>query len=378
MIKILIGGDLCPFGSNVPMFENGDVDALFHDLLVEFRRAELSIVNLECPLVLESSPIEKIGPTLGASDSCINAISKANIGVLNLANNHIMDHGTKGLKHTLESCKKSGIVHVGAGENLDAAKEILILEIKGVRVAILAVAEHEFSIATKTSCGANPLDVINFVRNVRGRRHEFDYLIVLLHGGNEVYPYPRPSLMDTCRFFVEEGANAVICQHTHCPGCHETYGDGHIVYGQGNLIFEPLSKHDKSWHEGFLVILQIDPDCKSRMEIIPYVQSDTHPGARRMQENEEKEFRRVLEQRSQSILGEGFVEEQWRKFCRKKRRRYLNSIYGDSLAVRLATKFHLFQYFYSKQSLLRKLALIRCESHREVLMKVLSDDLTGI
>ncbi len=378
MAKILIGGDLCPLGSNISMFENADVGALFHDLLVEFRRADLSIVNLECPLIQDSSPIKKIGPILGAPDSCINAISKANIGVLNLGNNHIMDHGSKGLKNTLEICDKFGVANVGAGENLEAARKILILNVNGVRVGILSVAEHEFSIATETSSGANPLDIIDFVRNVRERRDEFDYLIVLLHGGNETYPYPRSSLMDTCRFFIEEGANAVICQHSHCPGCYETYGEGHIVYGQGNLIFEPQTKHDKLWHEGFLVVLQIDQDCKSRMEIVPYVQFDTHPGARRMQGNEEEEFRRVLEQRSQSILGEGFVEEQWRKFCCKKRRRYLNSIYGDSLAVRLATKFHLFQYFYSKQSLLQKLALIRCESHREVLMKVLSDDLTGI
>ena len=85
-----------------------------------------------------------------------------------------------------------------------------------------------------------------------------------MHGGNEGYPYPSPRLMDTCRFLVEQGANAVICQHSHCVGCYEEYRGGHIVYGQGNLIFD-ASIPPPGWNEGVLVRLHISENGNSQM-----------------------------------------------------------------------------------------------------------------
>lgn len=378
MVRVLIGGDLCPIGRNESLFEKGDVASLFDDLLIEFQQAELSIVNLECPLIREKSPIQKIGPVLEASDSCINGIKQAGIDVVNLANNHIMDHGRTGFKNTLMVCEKFGIAHVGAGENLDAARKILVREIKGMRIGILSLTEHCFSTATKTLCGANPLDVIDFVRNVKTHHSKFDYLIVLLHAGDEQYAYPSPWLMNICRFFIEQGASAVICQHSHCPGCYENYRDAHIVYGQGNLVFDmpSRSRKYKSWSEGFLVILHIEQGCKTRMEIVPYEQSGSDFGARRMKGNREKVFRLALDERSKSILDEAFVEKQWRKFCWRRKQSYLAALHGyGRLASKLNDNIHFLQYLISKRSLRRKLNLMRCESHREALLQILSKEI---
>lgn len=377
MIKILIGGDLCPIGRNESLFRKGDASAIFNGLLSEFQKADFSIVNLECPIIRESSPIKKNGPALGASEDCLNGIRAAGINVLNLANNHIMDHGDRGLENTINLCDKFGINHVGAGENLAAARKIRVCRIDDFRVGILSLAEHEFSIATKNTWGANPLDIIDFVRNVENHRSEFDYLIVLLHGGNEHYPYPRPSLMDTCRFLAEQGADAIICQHSHCPGCYETYRESHIVYGQGNLIMDMPSRY-KWFHEGFLVSLRIGQNKKAQMEIIPYVQSDSVPGAHRMELEQEREFRNALEERSRAILNESFIDKQWDVFCRKNRNRYLSWLGGhNSLVRRLDGKFSFLRYFRSRRILQSHLNLIHCESHREALVSILSRESTN-
>jgi poly-gamma-glutamate synthesis protein (capsule biosynthesis protein) len=253
---VLIGGDICPTSADTPYFVDGDAAMLFGDLLEEFQKADLFVVNLECPLTDESSPIVKRGPTLRAPFRCVAAIKKAGIGVLNLANNHILDHGPAGLESTLHVVETAGIATVGAGRNRDEARRILIRSVGGIRVGILGVAEHEFSIATAISPGANPLDLIDIVRNITAHKKEWDYLIVLLHGGNEGYPLPSPRLMDTCRFLVEQGAKAVICQHSHCVGCCEDYRGGHIVYGQGNFVFDS-SAPPSGWNEGVLVRLCI-------------------------------------------------------------------------------------------------------------------------
>lgn len=372
-VSVLIGGDLCPTEQNERLFMEGEAEAVFGDALSWFQSSDLSIVNLECPLVAEPSPISKTGPTLGAPVTCINAIGNAGIDVVTLANNHIMDHGSKGLASTLDVCQTVGIETVGAGEDMAAANKVLIGTKGGLRIGVIAMAEHEFSIAGDSRPGANPLDVISFVRSVREYRASLDYLVVLLHTGNEHYPYPRPSLMDMCRFMVEEGANAVVCQHSHCPGCIENYRGGHIVYGQGNLVFHPVTRCPESWYRGFLVLLRIRNNGESDLEVMPYEQSIYSPGVRLLRGRQQEGFLAELAKRSDSILDAAFLNNQWVHFCKENRNQYLAQLCTNTALTRkLMGRFRFFPRFWSKKSLLLRLNLIRCESHRDMLTQVLS------
>ncbi|HUS46396.1 MAG TPA: CapA family protein [Phycisphaerae bacterium] len=371
MPKILVGGDVSPGRRMLSYFAGGDAQTLFNDLLADFEAADFAIVNLECPLVVEESAIEKTGPVLGAPVSCIQAIKNAHVDAVNLANNHILDHGAAGLETTLEACEKAGLGTVGAGENLDAASRMLVHNVSGTRVGFVAMAEHEFSIAGRNSWGANPLDLAQFIRTVRRHRGQYDFLVVLLHGGIEHYPYPSPRLMETCRFMVEEGAKAVICQHSHCPGCYEEYRGGYIVYGQGNLLFDAYPLRNAAWHEGALVSLTLEEDGACSMEFVPYVQCDRRVGARRMDPDQEDSFRRTFQERSEKIKDPQFVQRQWEAFCKTRENAYLSMLRGHGrffkrLNARLGWLRHL--YSWEKRRLL--LNVVRCESHREVIETV--------
>jgi len=367
VINVLIGGDVCPVGRSEPFFRAGDAAAVFNDLLSEFEAADLSIVALESPLIEKSSPIVKCGPVLGVGSDCINAVKEAKIDVVNLANNHILDHGQAGLENTLRVCTGAGIPTVGAGKDLEEAGRILVMRTGKVRIGVFAAAEHEFSVATAGSGGANPLDLIDYVRRIRKDRDAFDYLIVLLHGGNENYPYPSPRLKKTCRFLAEMGADAVIVQHTHCPGCYEGYEGAHIVYGQGNLIFD-WPDQGKAFHEGFLVRLSIAEDLSSSMDIIPYVQSGSKVGARKMDKEAEQSFLGSLEERSRSVTDDDFVQEQWLRFCEKVKHEYLSKVLAHNRVLsRLNSRGSVVKYLYTADSLTCMRNIVSCESHREVL-----------
>ncbi|MHC4131446.1 MAG: CapA family protein [Planctomycetota bacterium] len=371
MPTVLIGGDVCPIGRNMEYFINGDVEGAFGELLAEFEKSDLAVVNLECPLIEKSTPIKKTGPVLGASKDCIEGIKKAGIDLVNMANNHIMDHGAEGFKSTISACQENGIYYVGAGNTLKEARKLFIRSIDGVRIGVLGFAEKEFSIATTNSCGANPLEIINYVRDIKEHRHMLDYLIVLVHGGKELYPYPTPRLMKVCRFMVEEGADAVICQHSHCAGCYESYKGSYIVYGQGNLIFDFPNKN-KQWSEGFLVGLIISRNCQSQMKLIPYIQSYESAGARKMNEDEEKALLDLIDKRSDAIKKPEFVFEQWYKLCSDRRYEYLGHIRGcGRLMSYLNRKLHLTDYLFSKRSKRQVLNVIQCETHREILEDIL-------
>jgi poly-gamma-glutamate synthesis protein (capsule biosynthesis protein) len=121
MIDIVIGGDIWPGGRNLSHFISGDAKSIFNDLLPELENADLSVVNLECPLIEESSPIEKNGPVLGAESGCINAIKHAGIDVLNLPTT-ILWTIPKGLSNTLRSGGLSNY-DCWRGRSLEEAKK---------------------------------------------------------------------------------------------------------------------------------------------------------------------------------------------------------------------------------------------------------------
>lgn len=388
MATILIGGDLCPIGKNRTLFEVGDAEGLFHDLLPEMAAAELVIGNLECPFIERPSPIPKTGPHFGAPHSCIAGIKLGGVNLLSLANNHILDHGEAGLRHTLMVCQEAGISAVGAGSNLETASKFWIGNVGELRVGVAAMTEHEFSIAGRNRWGANPLDLIRFIRELAVCKGELDYLLVLLHGSQEFH-VPTPRTQTICRFLIEAGVNAVIVQHPHVLGGWEEYLCGHIVYGQGAWIMDEVIYRDQSsFHEGFLVklvlhsrpiteLLCCEPgwlgprgrsNVVSQMEVLPFIQSHPLPGARRLKGDEALAWQERMEVLCSQVVDSEWVWQQWQGYCRETRNDALSTLLGHNRLFRLLNRRGwLASCLYGRQSLLGVRNMTLCESHREVL-----------
>jgi Bacterial capsule synthesis protein PGA_cap len=370
--RILIGGDVCPINRNAELFCSGDVRALFNDLVEEFEAADLTIVNLECPLIEQPTPIAKTGPVLGAATECVKGLAQSRIHCVGLANNHALDHGPAGLENTIRACQAAGIQTFGAGRNLGEAGQMLVVKAGSLRIGLFGASEQEWSIATENSPGANPLDLVENIRTLNDHRDKVDYAIVLLHDGAEHYPFPSPRLRKVCRFFIEQGAGMVVCQHSHCAGAYEPYLHGHIIYGQGNLIADSPNR-DHTWHEGFLIRLTIAPDLSAGWQPIPLTQSDSSPGARRMSPENERAFCARLAERSQAIMEDGFVERNWRRFCLRRRNDLMSYLLGHGrLLRRLNRNGGIVRHFLRKQRLRELRNCFFCDTHREVHLEVLN------
>ncbi len=373
-VSVVIGGDVYPGMRAEDYFRRGDAEVLFGDLYPMLAEADLSIVNLECPLVESPRPIHKSGPTLSSHPESVHGLCAAGVDLVGLANNHALDHGEEGLANTVSCCEKSGLATVGAGPNLIAARRPFLRTVCGIRIGVVAMADREFSIATETSWGANPISVIDFVRLMGEIRADIDYLIVLLHGGNEHYPYPSPGMMDTAHFLVEQGANIVINQHTHCPGCVESYRGGTIVYGQGNFIFDCPEIPD-SWHEGFLVKIEIHNNRAADVQWVPYTQFRGHIGARCMKPQAERAFLAKLAQRSSEIHDSRLLRDHWNSFCAGQASKYLSLLLAHHRPLILLNRWFPFvTRVYSRRALLTACNVVRCEAHREALLTVLEND----
>ncbi len=376
-VSLLVGGDVCPTLRNEDLFKTGDVGRLFGKLSTQFLRADFTIVNLECPLTAKGERCIKVGPNIKAHPNCIEGFKAADITAVNLSNNHIMDYGPEGIYSTIKAFHRAGIFTFGGGENQEQAKEMLVLERNGIRIGFIGMAESEFSIATNTSPGANPLFFRGFFRTLRNNNGRFDLLVVLLHAGAQGCPFPSPWLQDTCRFLIELGADVVICQHSHCAGCYEHYEDGFIVYGQGNLIYDTKTTMKESWREGFLVRIDISNQLEKTMTLIPFLQSNDKPGADRMSEEKERGFLETIDKLSEKILNRHQLYDMWLDFCLQNRNSYyLEMAFGsfDNRIMRaLNRRTNLAEKLISKRHRLLLQNLIRCESHREAVLTLLQN-----
>lgn len=199
MFKCIIGADLVPTESNISLFARADVETLIGDDIKKLlNSADFTMFNLEVPLTDLSTPIKKCGPNLIAPTKTIAGLKAINPHFFTLANNHILDQGEQGLKSTIALLDKYGIAYAGAGKDLASAAKPYIFELDGKKIGVYCCAEHEFTIATETTPGANPFDPLNSLDHVIELKGKCDYVIVLYHGGKEHYRYPSPYLQKVC------------------------------------------------------------------------------------------------------------------------------------------------------------------------------------
>ncbi len=369
--ELLIGADVVPTSRNVDHFISGDVLSLIdRPLLDVLKSASYRIANLEVPLVDKSDPIDKCGPNLIAPTSSINGYKALGIDLLTLANNHILDQGEQGLESTLRTLDRKGIAHLGAGSSLEEAKKPYIFDFAGKKVGVYACVEHEFACADFNHPGANPYDPLESFDHVAELKKKVDYAIVLYHGGKEYYRYPSPDLQKRCRKFIDKGASLVVCQHSHIVGCEEKYGDGTIVYGQGNFLFD--IGDDESQSASLLVRL----DGEFRVSYVPIAKQGGRIGLA------EKEFAALIlddfRKRPLEINTEGFIDKKYEEFASSIVDDYLLSLStrGKKLLFRVINKLSGYRYgkWWARHSfkvgdLLRLENYINCEAHRELLSK---------
>ena len=101
---------------------------------------DLRIVNLETSIT-RSESYERKGINYRVSPENAGCLRAAHIDCCTLANNHVLDWGTSGLRETLSTLQRLGIKSAGAGRNADEAATPAILPLSGgTRVLVYAFA----------------------------------------------------------------------------------------------------------------------------------------------------------------------------------------------------------------------------------------------
>jgi|WetSurMetagenome_2_1015567.scaffolds.fasta_scaffold00889_9 poly-gamma-glutamate capsule biosynthesis protein CapA/YwtB (metallophosphatase superfamily) len=370
MIKISFVGDICLDQSAQQLITSKKESLLFGDTREIFSQSDLLVGNLESPITLFEDPIRKFGPNLKANPLVIDALKNVGFDILCLANNHILDYGEVGLLDTISSCNKHGISTLGAGVNLENARKPLIKTINDKKIGFINACEIEFSTASSNSPGANPIDLINLYNDIWNSRSIVDFLILILHGGNEYSSLPNPSFKRQCRFFIDLGVDAVICHHSHVIGPVEIYKNAPIFYSLGNFIFKRSSKPE-SWNTGLICQLILEND-KIDWKIVPFKQNDKTQSIDIITGKKSDMIVDMMKLSNSENENDIKINAQWDFFCQHNERMYLRHIFGINRFHRILFRFKFFNFLlYSNKQQLRMYNMIACDAHRSAILNIL-------
>jgi len=319
-MKALLLGDVSPTDENVELFRSGDIASLFTDTLSLFERNDINMVNMECALTDEPSPIEKIGPAICAPTATAQVMKAVGVNYCGISNNHFFDHGVAGFRSGLAALEAAGITVTGFGENYEASRKNLVIEKAGERVVIIAVCEHEYSYALENRMGARPYDPYDTNDDIAEAKKNADRVVVIYHGGKEGCRYPSPRLLKACRSMIKHGADIVLCQHSHCIGCYEEYQGCHILYGQGNFHFISNNIDRSTWYTS----LAVQYDTKTHEISFVPVRTLTH-GIAIAKGEDADDIMREFEKRNNE-LKTGEWKQGWHEFCESVKELYCRNI----------------------------------------------------
>lgn len=371
-MKILIAGDFVPQHRVTDLFAEKKYAEVLSEVKPIAEQSDFSIVNLEAPVIYgKPTPITKTGPNLSCSENAVEALRWAGFNCVTLANNHFYDQGEQGVEGTLKACKKCGMSYVGAGRNLQEAKTVLYKDIEGKILAIVNCCEHEWSIASDKHGGSNPLNPIKQYYAIQNAKKRADYVLVVVHGGIEMYQYPTPRMQETYRFFIDAGADAVVNHHQHCYSGYEIYHEKPIFYGLGNFCFDKNDGENDIWNDGYMVEISFVDD-ETSFNSIPYKQCTNIPTVCLCSNKDKNTFNNNIAVINNIIQDERMLIDIFKK--------HIDSIYERRLfalephankVVNLLKKKRLLPRQIGQKSIKSMYMRVSCESNSETLVCVL-------
>ena len=206
-----------------------------------FRCSDIVVGNLECPATTLHTPMMKQF-VFRAEPEWLEALRSHGFTHLNMANNHTVDQGRRGMVDTWHNVEQYGMTPVGVGNTMaEAAQPVLLAEYprKVWLIASLQLSlEHFPYLPEEPSVNQESIDsMLVRIRSLR-KEDSTSVILVSLHWGKEHTMEPVPLQCKTARQLIDAGADALICHHTHTLQTIEQYHGKYIYYSLGNFIFD--------------------------------------------------------------------------------------------------------------------------------------------
>jgi poly-gamma-glutamate capsule biosynthesis protein CapA/YwtB (metallophosphatase superfamily) len=256
-VSLVFVGDIMLADSPGKVIKRGeDPFAPFASIL---NSADVRVGNLECVVATTGSAEDDKPYTFRAAPRSLGFI-KRHFDAVGLANNHTGDFGPKAFAEMLGLLDKAGIGYFGGGADLARAHTPLIVERKGLRIALLAYDEFfprsfEADVDKPGVAWSEDEQVRRDIQLARSEYHA-DLVIPFMHWGWEHESLASERQRQLARTMIDTGADAVVGGHPHVTQDVEQYHGKPIIYSLGNFVFDGFSSVDNN--TGWLLRLELD------------------------------------------------------------------------------------------------------------------------
>lgn len=300
-IKIAAVGDIMPgdsyycLGRGVKSrFGKDQNEEVFAHVSETLNQFDLVIGNLES--VLSDKGMKRFSlrsQQYRGEPHFVHALKSANFTILNLANNHIMEHGEGPFDETRSTLINHHILPVGYPEIRQSKNPAgHIHELNGVKVAVLG-----YCLNKEKYTSAFVPKISDILDDVKYYNEIVDHGIVSLHWGMEYMNIPSPEQVDVGHQIIDAGASVILGHHPHVLQGIETYKERLIAYSLGNFVFN-------NWHrecdESVILSLELDNSKTVSHEILP-VQINAQFQPEIVPPPEEKRIRHKMQEYSSEI-----------------------------------------------------------------------------
>jgi poly-gamma-glutamate capsule biosynthesis protein CapA/YwtB (metallophosphatase superfamily) len=255
---IAVGDIMLSRGVEEIMSRAGDPTLPFRDISAELRATDFNFGNLESPVSGNDNILGK-GLVFNARTRVLRGLIENNFRVLQLANNHALDQGRKGLQSTRDQVRSRGIATVGTGDDLEEAWRPQIVEVNGIRIAFIAASYASVNDGgvTRNQFVARTDDLTRLAEAVGDARRMADFVVVAMHAGIEYTRTPEKGQVTFAHAAVDVGADIVIGGHPHWVQTNEIYNGKPIYYSLGNFIFD---QHQPGTQDGLILKVQLQKE----------------------------------------------------------------------------------------------------------------------
>lgn len=205
------------------------------------RASDFVVGNLECPATTIKAPTYKRF-VFRAEPEWLDALHEHGFTHLNLANNHSVDQGRRGLEDTHRQVIAHGMVPLGADSTQAAAAQPVLLTESPRRVWLLPtlrLALENFAwLPNRWSVSQDDDDqLVQRVADLR-RADSTAVIIIMPHWGWEHHMEPVGQQRVLAHRLIDAGADLIVGHHTHTLQTIEKYQGRSIYYSLGNFIFD--------------------------------------------------------------------------------------------------------------------------------------------
>ena len=241
---------------------------LFDEVLPALQGRDLVFGNLESTLSLSGLRSgDWHSAQMRGRPAFTAALARAGFNVLNVANNHAVQHGEQAFHETVSLLEQEGIAVCGVkGAGDWSSTPVTVTTTSGTRLGVLGycLRPRQYQCLNPPYAEGNP----EAIRRDIGRLHEqVDHVVVSLHWGEEFVEQPSAEEVAWGRSFIDAGARLVLGHHPHVVRPVEQYGGGIIAYSLGNFV------GDMVWYgplrRGLILQCQVAGDHLENVALAP-------------------------------------------------------------------------------------------------------------